>query len=211
MFNTLVLNEKVKFPLLEFCSSKVAQEIEYKDQIKFCDQIETYKTMGGNVVLGMLLQLRLKTSYEQSLEKATEYIAQADIWYICDIIGERVFGYALLAYPEKTLKYLTHLINHPSEWVVRAIGAGGHFAVKRGLERGYAERLFPFLLQKSSAKGKEIRQGIGWAAKTTAKFHPEVIAMFQDQINNETATANWFRRKVRIGLERHAYAKRNTG
>ena len=62
---------------------------------------------------------------------------------------------------------------------------------------------------KDNSKEKEVRQGIGWAAKTTAKFHPDIIQQYQSEIHNQEKVANWFRRKIQIGLERHEYAKRN--
>ena len=56
---------------------------------------------------------------------------------------------------------------------------------------------------------KEIRQGIGWAAKTTARFHPDIIANFNNEIQDSSAVANWFRKKIEIGLNRNKHAQRN--
>ena len=202
-----ILSQKVKFPLLEYCAEEIYKLLPTYTQIPFCDAIEKLKTEGGNVILGKILQLRLPQHFDQSLEKATEYISKADIWYVCDIIGERVFGYALLHYPDKMLAEYKKLSTHSTNWVVRSLGAGGHYAIKKGLSEKKVQQLFEVLLTMANTNDKEVRQGLGWAAKTTAKFHPDIISHFQAEINNKNKVANWFRKKIEIGLNRNAYAK----
>ena len=202
-----ILLRKVKFPLLEYCAEEIYTLLPDSLHIPFCDAIESLKTEGGNVLLGKILQLRLDAHFQRSLEKATEYISKADIWYVCDIIGERVFGFALLRTPKKMLPAFKKISKHPSNWVVRSLGAGAHYAIKKGLEEKEVERVFEMLLTMANTNDKEIRQGIGWAAKTTAKFHPELIASFQTEIQNKDKVANWFRAKIEIGLNRNAHAK----
>ncbi|WP_435624837.1 DNA alkylation repair protein [Flagellimonas sp.] len=206
---TRILSKKIRFPLLEFCGETFFQEIKLEEQIAFCAQIERLKTIGGNVIIGIILQKRLHHNLKESIGKAAEYISLADAWYICDIIGERVFGYALLNSWDQTFPLIQDLANHPSNWVVRSLGAGFHNAIKNGLEKLYVEQLFLLLLSKANVKDKEMKQGMGWAAKTTAKFHPDIIAKFKSEIENTEKTGAWFRTKVRIGLERHQYAKGN--
>ena len=204
-----ILIHKIKFPLLEYTASLLYDRIDEQKQILFCNCIETYRNIGGNVLLGILLQKRLPSHYEESIQKATEYISNTNSWHICDIVGERVFGHALLTQTERTLSVFKHLSLHNSHWVVRSIGAGAHFAIKRGLEKKAVQSLFQLLLSMGTAKNKEIKQGVGWAAKTTAKFHPDIIESFKEEINNKEKTGQWFRSKVAIGLKRNAYAKRN--
>lgn len=202
-----ILLQKVKFPLLEYCAEELYKLLPSETHIPFCDAIEQLKTEGGNVILGKILQLRLLQHFNQSLEKATEYISRADIWYVCDIIGERVFGYALLNYPNKMLPEYKQLSSHSSKWVVRALGAGGHYAIKKSLAKEDVQPLFEMLLTMANTDDKEVRQGVGWAAKTTAKFHPDLITLFQTEIENKNKVANWFRKKIEIGLNRNSYAK----
>ncbi len=204
-----LLCQKIKFPLLEYAAQLLYDCIPEKEQVVFCDQIESYKTMGGNVLLGIVLQKRLHSHYDESIRKAAEYISKADAWYICDIIGERVFGVALLNDPQRTLPIYKQLAQHPSQWVVRSLGAGGHYAIKKGLSRNEVSQLFELLLSLTESRNKEIKQGIGWAAKTTAKFHPDIIEKYQDQIQEERV-GQWFRGKIKIGLNRHYYAQRNS-
>ena len=202
-----ILIKKVKFPLLEFCGDFFYQNIATQEHIEFCDRIEQLKAEGGNVLLGKILQNRLSEHYEESLHKATEYISKADIWYVCDIIGERVFGISLLNEPIKTIPYIKKLSSHESNCVIRSLGAGIHYSIKKGLDKKNAKFLFQILLSRANSKDKEIRQGIGWAAKTTAKFHPEIIERFQKEIQNKETVSNWFRKKIDIGLKRNLYAK----
>lgn len=201
-----ILSHRVKFPLLEYCGQVFFEVIPEEDQILFCDKIEKLKTEGGNVILGILLQKRLANYFNESFLKAAEYISQADIWYVCDIIGERVFGYSLLHEPVKTIPEIKKLSRHQSHWVIRSLGAGSHYAIKKELEKNYVSTIFELLLTMANTKDKEIRQGVGWAAKTTAKFHPDIIEDYQREIENTELVANWFRTKIQIGLNRNRYA-----
>ncbi|MCI5056082.1 MAG: DNA alkylation repair protein [Flavobacteriales bacterium] len=204
-----LLLQKIKFPLLEYAGKNLFEKISEKDRFSFCDEVERLKTMGGNVLLGIMLQLHIEQSFKESFSKAAEYISMADIWYVCDIIGERVFGYGLVSRPKDTFPEIVKLFGHESDWVVRALGAGVHYATKKGLSKQYVEQIFPFLLQKGKSRNKEIKQGIGWAAKTIAKFHPAVIKSFNSEIQDKEKVGQWFRTKVRIGLNRNAYAQGN--
>jgi len=185
------------------------KNIPIKNQLLLCDGIQKLKTEGGNVILGIILQKRLPTDFDGSFEKAVEYISDADIWYVCDIIGERVFGVALLGTLDKAIQKIRSLSKHQSNWVIRSLGAGIHYAIKKGLPSKHVSTLFKILLTMANTKDKEIRQGVGWAAKTTARFHPDVIEKHSDKINDTKNVANWFRRKIAVGLDRERYAKRN--
>lgn len=208
-FSQRLLSKKVKFPLLEYAATILYENLSEARHISFCNRIQLLNTEGGNVILGFILQKRLSGHFEESIAKATEYISKAHIWYICDIIGERVFGYSLLTEPDKTIPHIQRLSKETNHWVVRSLGAGVHYAIKKGLDNEHVKRIFRILLTQANAKDKEIRQGIGWAAKTTAKFHPDIITHYKNEIENTENVANWFRTKIRIGLERNAYAKRN--
>lgn len=207
-----ILSHKVKFPLLEYCAHELFELLLVEDHIPFCDSVESLKTEGGNVILGIMLQRGLLFHFQQSIVKATEYIGKADIWYVCDIIGERVFGFSLLNEPNKTILEFERLSKSDNNWVIRSLGAGGHYAIKKGLDRRHVKTVFKILLSMANNNNdKEIRQGVGWAAKTTAKFHPDVIQLYAKEINNADSIATWFRTKVKIGLERHEYAKGDRG
>lgn len=205
-----ILHKKVKFHLLEYAAHLYYENLEDEFQTLFCDLIEAKKLEGGNVILGKILQLRMDLHYKSSVSKATEYISKAHIWYVSDIIGERVFGHALLHHYSKSIKDYKRLIQSDSHWVQRSLGAGAHLAIKWGLEKEKVKEVFQILLLKANSKNKETRQGIGWAAKTTAKFHPTIIQEFQKEIQNEELVANWFRTKIKIGLERNNHLTKNS-
>lgn len=206
-----ILTKKIRFPLLEFCGDELYHVLGSKDLYPFCDQVYDLKTIGGNVVIAILLQRHMHLDYEASIQKTATYLSKAHIWYICDIIGERVFGHALLTHFDRAFESIEHLMRRGNCWLIRGIGAGVHFSIKRGLPETKARQLFPLLLAHANSKEKEVKQGIGWAAKTTAKFHPRIIAYFQQEIEQADLTSNWFRTKIRIGLERYAHAKGNNG
>ena len=195
----------MKFPLLQYVAHLYFENIEDELQIQFGDLLESKKLEGGNVILGILLQNRMDFHYQESIDKATEYISQANAWYVCDIIGERVFGHALLHHFQSAIEDYQRLISSDVNWVLRSLGSGAHLAIKWGLESNKVKQVFEILLLAGGLKDKEIRQGIGWAAKTTAKFHPEIIYEYRIEIDNEEKIANWFRTKVKIGLERNEY------
>ncbi|QSE99236.1 DNA alkylation repair protein [Fulvivirga lutea] len=209
LFSNL-LNYKVKFPLLEHASTLIYNQLDSKQLIDFCFEIEKLKTIGGNVIIGKLLEHKLQDNFKESIDTATEIIALADDWYVTDIIGERVYGVALLNYPELMLTEFQPIAKHPVNWVVRSIGPGVHRAVKHGLSYANSEKAFQLLLSLAAAKDYHIKTGIGWAAKTIAKFHPDIIEKYDDEINSESV-GQWFRGKVKIGLSRHDYAKKKKG
>ena len=204
-----LLHAKVKFPLLEYCAFRLFETLPEDEHLPLCDQIAALETIGGNVLLGIILQNRLRDDFKHSVEKAAEYIAAGREWYVCDIIGERVWGHGLLTDPGKMFPVYQRLSTHSSRWVVRSIGAGGHYAIKKGLGAKNVDHLFQLLLTMGATKDHQIKQGIGWAAKTTAKFHPDIIEKYRESIDDKLKIGNWFRTKVRIGLERNAYAKGN--
>lgn len=206
--NTLILAKKIKFPLLEYAASEFFKILPLNQHLQFCDGIEAFKTIGGNVLVGIILQKRLEISLEESFQKAAQYISDSKHWYVSDIIGERVFGFALLKNPKKAFSLIKKYTFHENNMVQRATGAGMHYAIKKGLAKNYTNLVFELLLSKGSITDYQTKRGIGWAAKTMARFHPDVVIQYQDRIEAKE-TGQWFRTKVRIGLERNTYAKRN--
>jgi len=207
-FDRQLLQQKVKFPLLEFAAVSIHSFFDKSLHIHICEEIATFQTIGGNVVIGILLKERLPQHLNESFSKAIQFIAQGKEWYVSDIIGERVFGNGVLQFPSQALPLLQQMSAHESQWVVRSIGAGSHLATKRGLEEPVAQEVFQLLLQLGGSTNYQVRRGIGWAAKTMAKFHPNVIELYRSQLQEEKI-GNWFRKKVNIGLERHRHAQSN--
>lgn len=204
--HTQVLKKKVRFPVLEHAGKILFDDMPVKEHITVLDKIIGLREIGSNVFAGIILQLRLEKYFRQSIDKAIEYIITGDEWYVCDIIGERVMGHALLIYPGKTLPVLRKMSTHENKWIVRSIGVASHYAIKKGLEKKYVEELFQLLISLGDATELHTKKGIGWAAKTTAKFYPDIITKYSAEIEG---TKQWFKTKVNIGLSRkEKYAHR---
>lgn len=203
-----ILSYKVKFPLLEYCGQEIVHRVKPEEHLEICEKLTGSQTIGENVLIGTILKLRLGLNFDESINKAIKYISESWDWYVSDIIGERVFGHAFLNYPGRMIDTFEKLKSHESKWVVRAIGSGCHNAIKWGLPKPEVEEAFKVLLSLSGAKDHHIRRGIGWAAKTTAKFHPDIIQKFEEEIYSK-GVGSWFRTKIKIGLSRHSYGLRN--
>lgn len=203
-----ILSVKIKFPLLEFAAFELYNLLPEDKQLLFCDEIEKFKTIGGNVLLGIILQKRLETDLKESFQKAAQYISNSNEWYVSDIIGERVFGFALLTKPEQAFPLIKEYAFHKNNMVQRSTGAGMHYAIKKGLKKSFTTPVFELLLSKAFITDYQTKRGIGWAAKTMARFHPDIVRQYKDQIEGKE-TGKWFKTKVRIGLGRHTYDQRN--
>lgn len=204
-----LLNAKIKFPLLEFAAEDIFSRLKGKDQLAFADAVIYGGKLGGNVIAGKLLQLRVEKHFAQSFAKAVEYILHGNEWYVCDIIGERVMGHSVLLLPDRAMAALKLLARHENPWIVRTVGVATHYAVKKGTPKKYAEELFRLLLTLSGSKETHVKTGAGWGAKTCVKFYPGLAEKYSREIN-APATGKWFRTKIKIGLGRaYKYAAKH--
>jgi 3-methyladenine DNA glycosylase AlkD len=195
-----ILKKKIRYPVIEYLTKKLFTLIPFREQKKFLDKIIAQKKVGSYVIAGKMLQLRLEKDLKGSLKKAEEYIIEGNEWYVCDIIGERVFGHGLLTYPEKLIPILRKYADHDDKWMVRVIGVAGHYAIKKGLDKKSVEEMFKLLLSLANVTDFHTKKGIGWAAKTTSKFYPDLVKKYEKEINNPEVR-QWFRTKIKIGLE----------
>jgi hypothetical protein len=208
--NQELLSCKIRFPLLEYSADLIIEFIAESEIVAFCQEIMLKHQIGGNVLIGRIMWLNLHDFIQPTMRKAGELIAQGREWYVSDIIGERVFGNALLMNSDQAIDILMELANHPNSLVKRSIGAGVHLALKRGLDEESAEKAFLILLKLSSSSDYQVKRGIGWAAKTTARFYPNLIERHKNKILGPT-TGRWFSSKVELGLARNAYDQRKRG
>ncbi len=200
--HTDVLKKKVRFPVLEYAARELFARLPAKDIITITDEIVALDEIGSYVLAGMILQCMLPGHYNKAMKKAMDYIVLGNEWYVCDIIGERVMGHALLQYPDQTLPVLQKLATNEDKWLVRCIGVAAHYAIKKGLKKQYVAGMFELLLSLSNATEFHTKKGIGWAAKTTAKFHPDIITQHAGQIEHDPEVRQWFKTKIKIGLGR---------
>lgn len=91
-------------------------------------------------------------------------------------------------------------------------GRGNTLRSKKGLKKQYAGGMFLLLLSLSHTTDFHTKKGIGWAAKTVAKFHPDIIEQHREQLETDASIKQWFKTKISIGLGRSfKYAHRYTG
>lgn len=200
------LTQKIKFPLLEFLADHLSGLIPDQQKELFLKRLIATDALGSYVIAGKLLQNILPVKTTKALELAEEFIISGDAWFVCDIVGERVFGHALLTQPELSIKVLKGLTKHSNSWMLRVIGVAAHYAIKNGLRKNFAEEVFEILLSLSQAKDFHTKKGIGWAAKTAVKFYPDFASRYEGEI---TASGAWFKTKIKIGLGRsEKYAHR---
>lgn len=206
--NTILLSEKIKFPVLEHCGVELYNTLNPKDHIAFANFLTEPKEMGSWVVVGKLLQCRLEEHFDESLNKAVEYILAGNEWYVCDIVGERVIGHGLLTYPDKTIPKLKQFTLHNNKWIVRSVGVAAHYATKKGLQMPHIEAVFKLLLSQANTTDFHTKKGIGWGAKTIAKKHPELIKKYYSQIFDNPEVKQWFKTKINIGLNWITYKEK---
>ena len=202
--NSVILSKRIKFSVLEYCGRELFKHISSDKHIEFLDALVKPKEMGSWVIAGMMLQLRLTEHFEESLAKAAEYITYGNEWYVCDIIGERVMGHGLLNFPMK-MPELNQLAKSQNRWLIRSVGVAAHYATKKRLEIYYADEVFKLLLSLANSTDFHTKKGIGWGAKTIAKFHPSIIEKYKNNIYDNPSVKQWFKTKVEIGLKRNQF------
>jgi hypothetical protein len=71
--------------------------------------------------------------------------------------------------------------------------------------------MFRVLLSLSTTTDFHTKKGVGWAATTVAKFHPDIIARYDEHIQTSADIKQWFKTKLKIGAGRaYKYAHRYT-
>ena len=196
-----ILQQKVRYPLLEYAARLMYEHIPYQEQLAVADAVMHLHENGSSVIAGIILQLRLYKGVEEPIQKAGEYMILGDEWHVCDNTAERVMGYALLTQPEKTIPILRELTRTESKWLVRSVGVATHYATKKGLKKKFADDMFLLLLSQSHVTDFHPKTGIGWGAKTIVKFHPDIYEKYKPEIEDEKVR-QWFKTKIKIGLGR---------
>lgn len=218
--HTRLLKEKIRFPLLEHAAEVFCVQIPQKYHYSIAEKIMQLNTIGGNVLVGIVLRNTYNRkdtgegtestgAIQKAIKTANAHIVYGNQWYVCDIIGERVAGFALLTQPEEVIPLLQKMAGDENKWIVRTVGVATHYAVKKGLKKKYVEEMFGILLQLGNSSDFHTQRGVGWAVKTIAKFHPDIV---QHSRANNTEVKQWFRTKIKIGLGRsNKYASRHKG
>ena len=198
-FESEILVHRVKFPVLEKIAMVLNDRLPAAVQNQLRVSLAHAKHMSCYPIIGKLLQLRLATDLTAAYSLAIKHIIEGNEWYVCDIISERVFGEGSLQQFDKSYPLLIQMGDHENLWIQRSIGIATHYATKKGLQKNDVERLFKLMLIHGHKTQLYIKKGIGWAGKTIAKFHPDLIHQHQAQIKS-TKLSKWFIGKVKIGL-----------
>lgn len=199
MLDQEVLRHRVKFPILEYVAVTLAGKLSNSQVTDLMDRAANARHISSYPLIGKLIQLKLNEDLMSAFGTAIDHIIQGDEWYACDIISERVFGEALLWNFDDAYNQLEIMGQHQNLWIQRSIGIATHYATKKKLQKDQVEALLLLMLRHGFKTQLYIKKGIGWPAKTIAKFHPDLIYKHQDLIL-QTKLSAWFKNKINIGL-----------
>jgi len=176
-----VLDSRCPFSKLDCLGKEIGQlgSGQKEKFFKAFDEIINYNAMGGFVIVSKALIYFIKDEFETVMRKSREYIIKGDAWYVCDIIGERSLGYALINYFDRTLPWLKQFFEDENKWVKRSAGVSIHFFSKRVLdELEKTKKLLSLLEPYIEEKQIDVVKGIGWALKTIGRYHPDMLMEF---------------------------------
>ena len=173
-----VLDAKVPFPLLDEIGKRLGEAGKHDKQRYFrvFDEIVATAKIGGYVIVGQALAAFLETELEASINKAKEVVVAGKEWYVCDIVGERVLGQALVSYFESAVLILERMTSLEEAEVRRSIGVAVNFFAKRRPEdREKLGLLLSLLLPLIDDKRVFVVKGVGWGIKTIGKHQPKLV------------------------------------
>jgi hypothetical protein len=109
-----ILDTKCPFANLDLLGKKIGQlhSTNPDNLLKILDTLIEHNVIGSYVIAGQALISLLPHDFERALTKSKEYIITGDTWYVCDIIGERCIGHALVNYFDHTVVWLQKLFEH---------------------------------------------------------------------------------------------------
>lgn len=194
-----VLDVKCPFTFLDALGKRIGQA--GTDPEKFfetSDRIVDYNAMGGFVIVGQALIHFLPGSFDKVMEKSREYIIKGDTWYVCDIIGERSLGQALVICFDEALPWLKRFLEDDNKWVKRSVGVSIHFFSKRVLDQPERTKMLLDLVEPYiEERQADVVKGIGWGLKTIGRHHPDILVQFlREQMKSEKKISKLMMRKA---------------
>jgi 3-methyladenine DNA glycosylase AlkD len=172
------LEAKVPFPLLGEIGKRLgtAGKDDPSRYFGVFDDIVATDKMGGYVIVGQALAAFLETELEASIRKAAEIVAKGQKWYVCDIVGERVLGQALVAHFDSAFSVLERMTVLEDQGVRRSIGVAVHFFAKRKpKDSEKMKQLLHLLAFLVDDKRVFVVKGVGWGLKTIGKHQPKLV------------------------------------
>ncbi len=176
-----ILDTKCPFANLDLLGRKIGHlhSNNPDNLLKILDTLIEYNVIGSYVIAGQALISLLPHDFERALTKSKEYIITGDTWYMCDIIGERCIGHAVVNYFDHTVVWLQKFFEDENRWVRRSAGVAIHFFSKRVVTQPEKTKILlklvePFIEEKQI----DVVKGIGWGLKTIGRHHPDLLVKF---------------------------------
>ena len=205
-----VLDTKVPFPLLDEIGKLLGTAGKDCPPRYFgvFDKIVATDKMGGYVIVGQALAAFLETELEASIRKAAEIVAAGKKWYVCDIVGERVLGQALVEHFDSAFSVLERMTAMEDQEIRRSIGVAVHFFAKRrpeDVER--MKQLLHLLAFLVDDKRVFVVKGVGWGLKTIGKHQPKLIEDYLEETLETKKISKLMLRKATTYLDEEAKSK----
>ncbi len=194
-----ILDTKCPFSKLDHLGREIGKESsDFGALIVTFDRIIDYNAMGGFVIVGQALIWFLPSNLTEVIEKSREYIIKGNAWYVCDIIGERSVGHAVVNHFDRTLPWLEILLKDDNTWVKRSVGVAIHFFSKRVLDQPEkTKKLLQVVEPHLEEKQINFVKGIGWGLKTIGRHHPDILVQFlKSQIEKKNVSKTLIRKAV---------------
>lgn len=194
-----ILDIKCPFSKLDRLGREIGKaSSDFGTLIEVFDKIINHNAMGGFVIVGQALIWFLPSYLNEVIEKSREYIIKGNAWYVCDIIGERSLGHALVNHFDRTLPWLETLLKDDNTWVKRSVGGAIHFFSKRVLDQPEkTKKLLQMVEPHLEEKQIDFVKGIGWGLKTIGRHHPDILVQFlKSQIEKKDVSKTLVRKAV---------------
>jgi len=208
-----ILDTKCPFVRLDFLGREIGSAGINKPGIffKFFDELIDYNAMGGFVIVSRALTEFLENNFDLVMEKSKEYIIKGDVWYVCDIIGERSIGQGLVDYSDETIPVLERFLEDENRWVRRSAGVAVHFFSKRVQnDEEKTKKLLNLIEPHIGEKQIDAIKGIGWGLKTIGKYHPGILLKFLiKQLKNKKKISRVMMRKATTYLDENEKSEVN--
>ena len=129
-------------------------------------------------------------------------------WYVCDIVGERVFGQALVKHFKPTVAILEEMTSLEEQEVRRSIGVGVHFFAKRKpKDTENMKKLLSVLSNLVGDRRVFVVKGVGWGLKTIGRYQPDLIVEYLQETLQTTKISKLMLRKATKYLDNETKEK----
>jgi len=197
---TPVLEDKTPFHMLDLIGKKIGDRvgIHMDKYLSFFDQLSSAKYMAGYVIIAQALIPLLNVNINLCFDKAKAYLLEGDEWYVCDIIGERVLGYAIFQHFQYALPLFEAYNKDDNHWVRRSVGVATHFFAKKSKnDEDIARNVLELLTPQLTETDIRVIKGVGWGLKTIGRYYPELLVDYmKEHIQNKKISAVIIRKSV---------------